>query len=63
MHFTKTNSIGVVIFRGNYKPFGLSYSQTGREEFKYTGKYEDTSGLYYYGAKYCDPSVSRFIQL
>jgi len=57
----KTNSTGGIVFSTNYKPFGPSYAETGTEEFKYTGKYEDTSGLYYFGARYCDPNVGRFI--
>jgi len=57
----KTNSTGGIVFSTNYKPFGPSYAEIGTEEFKYTGKYEDTSGLYYYGARYYDPDVARFI--
>ena len=45
----KTNSTGGKIFNRNYKPFGLEYGGSGQEEFKYTGKHQDLSGLYYFG--------------
>ena len=31
------------------------------EEFKYTGKHQDATGLYYFGARYYDPETGRFI--
>jgi len=57
----KTNSTGGVVSSSNYIPFGPAYDSEGSEEFKYNGKYEDTSGLYYYGARYYDPEAGRFI--
>lgn len=57
----KTNSNGQTIFDRNYKPFGLDYGGSGSEEFKYTRKYIDASGLYYFGARYYDPDIGRFI--
>jgi RHS repeat-associated protein len=41
-------------------PFGAGYGEEGSEEFRYTGKYEDTTGLYYFGARYYDPNAGRF---
>jgi len=31
------------------------------EKYKYTGKEKDITGLYYYGARYYDPTIGRFI--
>jgi len=31
------------------------------EKYKYTGKEQDATGLYYYGARYYDPVIGRFI--
>jgi RHS repeat-associated protein len=56
----KTDSSGASIFSDNYKPYGVDYGQSGSEEFKYTGKPVDSSGLYYYGARYYDPETGRF---
>ena len=37
------------------------YFEYGSEDYRYTGKQEDTTGLYYYGARYYDPATGRFI--
>ena len=34
--------------------------ETGSEDYRYTGKHEDPSGLYYYGARYYDLLTGRF---
>lgn len=34
--------------------------ETGSEDYRYTGKHEDPSGLYYFGARYYDPMTGRF---
>jgi RHS repeat-associated protein len=57
----KTTSTGGVIYESNYEPFGPGYGEDGSEEFRYTGKQEDTTGLYYFGARYYDPVTGRFI--
>ena len=57
----KTDASGDAVFTRNYEPFGPDYDGSGSEEFKYTGKHEDSSGLYYFGARYYDPEVGRFI--
>jgi RHS repeat-associated protein len=57
----KTDSNGNSIYDTNYMPFGPVHEESGSEEFKYTGKHEDPSGLYYFGARYYDPKTGRFI--
>lgn len=57
----KTDADGDVVFTRNYEPFGPDYDGSGLEEFKYTVKHKDPSGLYYFGARYYDPEVGRFI--
>lgn len=47
-----------------YEPFG-SVSQTGAastSSFKYTGREDDGTGLYYYRARYYQPRLQRFIR-
>jgi len=50
-------------FSSNYAPFGQQYGASGTDPgYKYTGKPQDSlSGLYYYGARYYDVSIGRFI--
>jgi len=55
----KTNSTGGVVYESNYEPYGPGYDESGSEEFRYTGKQEDPTGLYYYGARYYDPATGR----
>jgi RHS repeat-associated protein len=51
-----------VQFSSNYRPYGLTYSMTGSETFKYTGKmYDGVTGLYYFNARWYDPSTGRFV--
>ena len=57
----KTAANGSAIYESNYEPFGPSSGESGSEDYRYTGKQEDTTGLYYYGARYYDPDVGRFI--
>ncbi|MGD2247385.1 MAG: RHS repeat-associated core domain-containing protein, partial [Candidatus Methanofastidiosia archaeon] len=35
--------------------------KTGTESYLYTGKKKDETGLYYYGARYYDPELGRFL--
>ncbi|MDG7015905.1 MAG: RHS repeat-associated core domain-containing protein [Nitrososphaerota archaeon] len=50
------------VFSSNYQPYGMSYGQSGSEEFMYTGKTMDAiTGLYYFGARFYDDAVGRFI--
>jgi RHS repeat-associated protein len=43
-----------------YQPFGEP-TATGEEPYLYTGKEIDATGLYYYGARYYDPDLGRFM--
>ena len=44
----------------NYEPFGSSSGESGSEDYRYTGKPVDVTGLYYFGARYYDPDSGRF---
>ncbi|UCD45064.1 MAG: RHS repeat-associated core domain-containing protein [Candidatus Bathyarchaeota archaeon] len=57
----RTDGGGSSVFSRDYEPFGPDYGGSGSEEYKYTGKREDPSGLYYFGARYYDPGMGRFI--
>ena len=56
----KTDASGNAIYKSNYEPYGPEYGESGSEEFRYTGKQEDATGLYYFGARYYDPVTGRF---
>ena len=46
-----------------YMPFGGSAGESGdaTARYRYTGKEKDDSGLYYYGARYYDDALGRFL--
>ncbi|MBU7017299.1 MAG: RHS repeat-associated core domain-containing protein [Theionarchaea archaeon] len=44
-----------------YRPFGEVSTQEGTENYMFTGKELDETGLYYYGSRYYDPDLGRFI--
>jgi RHS repeat-associated protein len=44
-----------------YHPFGEISIKEGSEDYSYSGKELDETGLYYYGARYYDPELGRFI--
>ncbi|MBU2571886.1 MAG: RHS repeat-associated core domain-containing protein, partial [Gammaproteobacteria bacterium] len=54
---------GSVLTAQSYGAFGNVLSQTGpgNNRLKYTGREEDSTGLYYYRARYYDPFIGRFI--
>ena len=58
-----TSSTGAILYSSDYLPFGASFGTSGTfsPEFEYTGKLVDVSGLYYFGARFYDPSTDRFI--
>jgi RHS repeat-associated protein len=63
-----TDASGAVIEQSIYEPFG-SVTTTGvlqdtpETAWHYTGKeLDDSTGLYYFGARYYDPGLGRFIQ-
>ena len=49
-----------VVYMSNCEPFGPGNCESGSEDYRYTGKHEDPSGLYYFGARYYDPLTGRF---
>jgi RHS repeat-associated protein len=58
-----SNVWGEVVWRQDYKAFGqdFDYSASGNA-YKYNGKPLDANiGLYYYGARYYNPEVGRFV--
>lgn len=59
-----TNQTGAVVESVSYIPYGEMSSHTGAAtKYFYTGKEQDTeSGLYYYGARYYEPRIMRFVQ-
>ncbi len=61
-----TNSSGDALERYHYYPFGRISQETGSvaNTHKFTGKELDSEtglGLYYFGARYYNPGVGRFI--
>ena len=58
-----TDITGTLVFRANYAPYGSdAYTQGSTSiKYKFTGQEKDGSGLYYYGARYYDPELGRFI--
>lgn len=60
-----TNNTGVIAQSYVYDSFGNIIQQTGSmiNPYTYTGREHDTeSGLYYYRARYYDPTIGRFMQ-
>jgi RHS repeat-associated protein len=57
------NTAGTVTSTIIYAPFGLTRSSSGASptDKKFTGQRLDSTGLYYYGARYYDPGIGRFI--
>ena len=58
-----TDSAGLVQGEYIYEPFGKT-TATGvasTNAFKYTGREDDGTGLYYYRARYYHPALQRFI--
>ncbi|MEW6618527.1 MAG: RHS repeat-associated core domain-containing protein [bacterium] len=59
-----TDSMGEIVWSSDYLPFGELINTEGKIEnnFTFTGKeYDEATGLYYFGARYYDPRVGRFI--
>ena len=44
-----------------YRPFGEPYTEEGSERYLFTGKEKDATDLYYYGARYYDCEIGRFL--
>ena len=59
-----TNTSGTKVEDIYYLPYGKTHSDSGtlNVKHKFTGQeLDDESGLYYYGARYYDPEIGRFI--
>jgi len=56
-----TDSSKNIVAAATYHPFGEPDTEEGSEDYLYNGKERDTTGLYYYGARYYDPDTGRFI--
>ena len=54
---------GNVVASEEYYAFGEEKTSAGDEKFTYTGKELDDTGFYYYGARYYDADVGRFISV
>ncbi|MBU7028173.1 MAG: RHS repeat protein [Theionarchaea archaeon] len=50
-----------VVTDATYHPFGETSLNGEEESSLYNGKQKDSTGLYYYGARYYDPETGRFI--
>jgi RHS repeat-associated protein len=56
-----TDSTGDELGTIKYFPFGATRSGSVPTDKKFTGKRLDETGLYYYGARYYDANIGRFI--
>ncbi|MDY6949303.1 MAG: RHS repeat-associated core domain-containing protein [Pseudomonadota bacterium] len=56
---------GQLLWRKNYAPFGEQLDSTADgEKLSYTGKeHDDLTGLTYFGARYYDPYLGRFMDV
>jgi RHS repeat-associated protein len=58
-----TNQTGAQVSLTEFTPYGSTFKQVGTYDpkYKFTGKELDAAGLYFYGARYYDPQIGRFI--
>jgi RHS repeat-associated protein len=58
-----TNATGALQTEYSYEPFGKATATGGASSnpMKYTGREDDGTGLYYYRARYYNPTLQRFI--
>jgi RHS repeat-associated protein len=60
-----TDDLGNVVYAAAHDPYGgmqQTWTNTFNPELKFSGKEQDTeSGLYYFGARYYDPTIYRFL--
>lgn len=58
----KTNSVGAVIWRQTYTPYGETNQQSDPDGSGYTGhRHDAATGLVYMQARYYDPKIARFL--
>jgi RHS repeat-associated protein len=57
-----TSSTGAVVSKQEYTPWGAVRSGgVGQTTLNYTGQRRDGTGLLFYGARYYDPGLARFV--
>jgi len=56
-----TNASGTLIASTSIRPFGQPHSSNNPTDYLFASKELDSTGLYYFAARYYDPSVGRFI--
>src|SRR5688572_22688009 len=58
-----SDGAGALLWRKEYAPFGEQLDSTAEQEkLAYTGKeHDDATGLTYFGARYYDPHLGRFM--
>jgi len=58
-----TDANGALVQYCEYTPYGALARNEGTNvtNYKFTGKELDSTGLYFYGARYYDPEIGRFI--
>ena len=56
---------GQIVSELAYYPYGLTRYAADADSvpYRFTGKELDETGLYYFGARYCDPITARFISV
>jgi|GEM_PF-3751657 RHS repeat-associated protein len=57
-----TDASGGVVEENDFMPYGEPMD-ANEDRFTYTGKEQDLSGLKYFGARYYDPEIGRFISI
>ncbi|MBO8131425.1 MAG: DNRLRE domain-containing protein [Candidatus Marinimicrobia bacterium] len=56
------DDVGSVVQERSYYPYGEKRAASGNiSKYQYSGKEEDPNGLYYFGARYYDPSIGRWL--
>ncbi|WP_321166284.1 RHS repeat-associated core domain-containing protein, partial [Luteimonas huabeiensis] len=58
-----TDGTGSIVQSYDYDPYGGTHpaNATVQNPYRYTGREQDASGLYYYRARYYHPGVGRFV--
>ncbi|MGD2250943.1 MAG: RHS repeat-associated core domain-containing protein [Candidatus Methanofastidiosia archaeon] len=50
-----------IVSAAAYHPFGETSAQEGSEDYLFNGKEMDSADFYYYGARYYDPNLGKFL--